>query len=96
MFVEMAVGMMIRQLPILLSSILHSIGFIISYTVSNYGRLLVLSVPRGWCRFCASRKGGTAGCHPWVKNTWLLLWLAAERPQLVRGEPFSLSLSLFF
>lgn len=34
MFVEMAVGMMIRQLPILLSSILHSIGCIISYTVT--------------------------------------------------------------
>ena len=92
----MAVGMMIRQLPIFLSSILHPIGCIISYTVSNYGWLLVLSVPLGWCRFCASRNGGTVGCHPWVRNTWLLLWLAVERPQLVLGERFSLSLSLFF
>ena len=35
------------------------------------------------------------GCHLWVKNTWLLLWLAVERPQLVLGEPFSLSFFVF-
>lgn len=35
------------------------------------------------------------GCHLWVKNTWSLLWLAVERPQLVLDEPFSLSF-LFF